>query len=469
MKETGILLLDFNPSSSSGSELRSILTSVSGWTVQFQQLPAGDEGLTSLNGQLCNLTRNVELSVGFLILAPSQLKQAKRILECLRAVPPLPPLIVVLEAGEPDEMFALLELGFADFIAPPLTPLNTLPRVRRLLEQSSERRTPAYNLRGRLGLNQLIGESRVFRAVKEKIQRVARCDANVLISGDTGTGKELCARAIHYLSPRAKRCFIPVNCGAFPTDLVENELFGHERGAFTSALSAKAGLIHEADGGTLFLDEIDCLNLAAQVKLLRFLQEKEYRPLGSPRTLRADTRVIAAANVNFEEAVRVGNLREDLYYRLNVIPLPLPPLRERREDIPLLAVHFLNKYASEFHRPELTFSADALEQLPRYDWPGNIRELEHLIERAVALADRDVIGCSELNLLPRSADERPVSLREAKVRFERSYVENLLMANKGNITRAANAARKNRRAFWELIRKHNIDASRFKVMDNQVS
>jgi len=195
----------------------------------------------------------------------------------------------------------------------------------------------------------------------EKIPQIAQCDANVLISGETGTGKELYARAIHYCSSRAGRPFMPVNCGAIPGELVENELFGHERGAFTSAVTLQTGLVEEANGGTLFLDEVDCLSMFAQVKLLRFLQEKEYRPLGSTRMREANVRVIAASNVNLEEAVGNGKARQDLFYRLNIIALTLPPLRERLEDIPLLARHFLEKYSREMNKEAPDLQSDALQ------------------------------------------------------------------------------------------------------------
>src|SRR5262249_11850784 len=203
--------------------------------------------------------------------------------------------------------------------------------------------------------------------------------------------------------------------------------------------------------------------LLAQVKLLRFLQEKEYRPLGSAKAQRADVRVIAAANVDCDEAVRAGKLRQDLYYRLNVIPLRLPSLRERREDIPLLARYFLAKYAAKFNQPALSFSAESLEMLLHYEWPGNVRELEHLVERAVALAEHEVIEGDDLNLPPGRVTTCTSSFCEAKARFERAYVEELLLAHCGNISKAAQAAHKIRRAFWELIRRHRIDVNSFKA------
>jgi DNA-binding NtrC family response regulator len=299
-----------------------------------------------------------------------------------------------------------------------------------------------------------------------KIPLIARCDANVLIVGETGTGKELFARAIHYSSPRASRPFMPVNCGAIPVDLVENELFGHRRGAFTNAFALQTGLIEEANGGTLFLDEIDCLPKLAQVKLLRFLQEREYRPLGSSKMRQANVRVIAASNLNLEEAVGIGKVRQDLFYRLNVISLALPPLRERREDIPLLARHFLEKYAKEFGKPTIHFSPNTLPLLMMQNWLGNVRELEHVIERATALCEGPFIIEGDLGLSPLPSAHPLESLQQAKAReiaqFEKNYIQDLLRSCSGNITKAARLAQKNRRAFWQLIQKHQIDVSRFK-------
>jgi len=339
-------------------------------------------------------------------------------------------------------------------------------RVLRLRQHPAEEEALPQPSEEKPGLPQLLGESPAFLAEIRKIPLLAQCDVHVLISGETGTGKELCARAIHYLSPRAGRPFIAVNCGAIPVELVENELFGHERGAFTDASTAQGGLIHEAEGGTLFLDEIACLPLLAQVKLLRFLQDKEYRRLGSTKTQQGDVRVVAAMNIDLEEAVREGKLRQDLYYRLNIIPLVLPPLRERREDIPLLARYFLAKYAARLNKDVTDCSPDVMQLLVLYEWPGNVRELEHTIERAVVLSEQAVIHKADI-ILPRvAAAAHQDSFQEAKAKviaqFERTYIQGLLLAHQGNITKAARAAQKNRRAFWQLMRKHLLDAHSFK-------
>lgn len=376
------------------------------------------------------------------------------------------PIHAILATQNAEAVRELLRRGVADFSVLPLKKTEVLPRLWRLVGRLQENTPLGLTLWKRLGRKQLIGESPVFAAAIEKIPIIAKCDGTVLIEGETGTGKDICARAIHYLSPRTAKPFVPVNCGAIPVELMENELFGHARGAYTGACTTQQGLIHDAEGGTLFLDEIDCLPQIAQVKLLRVLQEKDYRPLGSSRTRAADIRLIAATNTNTEDAVRTGRIRRDFYYRLNVLPVRLPPLRERHEDIVLLAQHFLAKSAAEHNRPVSTLSAAAVHALKGHDWPGNVRELEHVIERAVVFAEgRPVVTVSDLNF-PLSESAQPQSFQEAKARaiarFERSYIESLLAVFQGNITRAAEAARKNRRAFWELIRKHQIDARCFR-------
>ena len=400
----------------------------------------------------------------FLVVSANQLAASKELLQLLQNSQT--PVIAVTEACDSEAMFELLKEGAADFVMPPLSAANVLPRAWRLLELSGNKPETTSVLETAPGLKRLIGKSPAFLRQVNNIPLLARCEANVLIVGETGTGKELYARAIHYGSARAGKPFMPVNCGAIPADLVENELFGHERGAYTNASTLHNGLIAEANGGTLFLDEIDCLPTMAQVKLLRFLQEKEYRPLGSTTMRHANVRVIAASNLDLQEAVGNGKVRQDLFYRLNVISFVLPPLRERREDIPLLARHFLDKYSREFKRGTIDFAPDALNSMMLYSWPGNVRELEHVIERAIVLCEGSTISANDLIISNSPALAGRESLRQAKAkeiaRFEKNYIQGLLCACKGNITKAAQVAQKNRRAFWQLIQKYEINVSRFK-------
>lgn len=400
-----------------------------------------------------------------LTLSSDYLKETDALMPLLEKRGFSAPVIAVIEGDNAGEIVRLLKAGIIDFITPPLKAIDLLPRIWRLLEHQYHGESLTYTLKETLGLKQLVGECPVFIAEIEKIPLVAKCDTKVLITGETGTGKELFARAVHYLSPRANKPFIPVNCGAIPPELMENELFGHVEGAFTGASKSYLGLIHEADGGTLFLDEIGSLHLPAQAKLLRFLQDKEYRQLGSQKVHQADIRVIAASNADLEKAVLEGKFRRDLFYRLNIFPFVLPPLRERKEDIPLLAHHFLTKYAAEFHTHIADLSFEAMQKLQIYEWPGNVRELENVIERAVVLSKHTIVQSSAIVLPRLNETAHHESFQKAKSvaisKFEVTYIQGLLSAHKGNITRAARAAQKNRRAFWELIRKHNIDVQSF--------
>lgn len=323
----------------------------------------------------------------------------------------------------------------------------------------------------KLGLQRLIGKSPVFTSEINKIPILAKSDISVLISGETGTGKEMVARAIHYLSERADKPFVPVNCGAIPVELLENELFGHDRGAFTGAAGSRSGMIQEAEKGTLFLDEIDSLPLLAQVKLLRFLQDKEFRPLGSTRSIKGDVRIVAASNADLESAIAAGTLRRDLYYRLNVVPIMLPALRHRSDDIILLAHHFLAEKAAKLNSPAAEFSPDAERKLMLYSWPGNVRELEHVIERVVVLCTQKTIEEDQITFSGEMDQPDQLSFQEMKANviseFETNYIQNLLVAYRGNITKAAEAAQKERRTFWQLIRKHKIDVQKFKVTELQ--
>ena len=317
----------------------------------------------------------------------------------------------------------------------------------------------------------LVGCSAAHRDILERLARFAAVDAEILIAGSTGTGKELYARYVHQNSPRAKAAFVPVNCGAIPEALFENELFGHVGGAFTGAQPQSEGLAAAAEGGTLFLDEIDSLSLPGQVKLLRFIQEKEYRRLGESRIRRANVRFIAATNIDLLAAVHAGLFREDLFFRLRVIPIEVPPLWKRPEDIRPLFEEFLRRYAELYGVPSTTLSQGAWERVESYTWPGNVREVENCVQYLTCLQLDHSILAEELPLLSMEEEhgEKPMhaagmnasfqqSKRELLSLFEREYLEEALRKSKGNIAEAARASGKARRAFFELMRKHGVKA-----------
>lgn len=352
-----------------------------------------------------------------------------------------------------------------DFLLEPFNRHDTSLRIRRLARRftGSQDEQVRHNLLSHFGMQQFIGQSPAFVAALEPLPRIASSDATVLLFGDTGTGKEMCARSIHYLSARANKPLIPINCGSIPANLFENELFGHEPGAYTDARHARRGLIAEAEGGTLFLDEVDSLSLSDQAKLLRFLQDKQYKPLGSSQYRQSDIRVLTASNKRLQDKVRERTFREDLYYRLNVVSLELPALRDRREDIVLLANHFLKVVCKEYNRAVSRFSTEALACMSAYDWPGNVRQLENTVRQAVVLNEKPVIQANDLKIFASSkpAPSAPTeSFKSAKTRvietFERNYLQDLLASCGGNISQAARAAKKNRRAFFALLKKYNL-------------
>lgn len=474
MKQTAVFIFDFSPATGLGNQVVEILSlnEKSEIEVHYKNLQCHPENTDDVAGALANKldakVNDSHLVIAFLILPAVFCKECERLVLAMKNTFAAEQIIVVADTSDPDQVLSALKTGIASCITPPIKACNVLPGVWRLLEFLGEKDSTVQHLKSRLGMGQFIGESHRFCSVIENIPMIARCAANVLITGESGTGKEMYARAIHYLGLRQRHPFVAINCGAIPQELIENELFGHVRGAYTGAENSQIGLIQEAEGGTLFLDEIDSLPLTAQVKLLRVLQEKEYRLLGSVKTHKVDVRFVAATNVDADEAVKTGKIRQDLYYRLNVIPVHLPSLRERREDIPLLARHFLKKYSDEFGKSQMSLSAEAVIRLSAYDWPGNVRELENQIERAVALGAGTVIQAADL-CLP-GGDERKShtgAFRIAKEKyveqFERDYIRDLLCTYDGNVTRAAQAAEKNRRAFWELMRKYDIDARDFKT------
>jgi two-component system response regulator GlrR len=373
--------------------------------------------------------------------------------------------VVVVAQDDPASIAACLNAGATDFIVAPVRPQELVARVKRASGIDPRGHTLTLPAAALPRIHGLIGRTPAFTKQLARLPMMAGCDAGVLIVGETGTGKEMFAQAIHYLSARASRPWVAVNCASIPPDLLENELFGHARGAYTHAHALRQGLVREAEGGTLFLDEIDCVPYGAQAKLLRFLQEKEFRPIGSNVVHHADVRIIAASNNDLVGLVAKGTFRQDLYFRLNVLPLVLPPLRERRDDVPELAAHFVQRFAKDLRRPVEGLTADALRRLQRHGWPGNVRELAHVVERAVLMCSGSRIDAGDLDL-DGANDPADESFRAAKSRvideFERNYIERMLATHGGNVTHAAHAAKKNRRAFFELIRKHKIAAERFR-------
>jgi DNA-binding NtrC family response regulator len=382
------------------------------------------------------------------------------------------PVLAVLPASHFDSPpFRQAAAAADDFVLRPVRLEEWRERVGRLAGRDGGDDAVSARLAGVLGLLQLVGRSPCFLDVVRKVPLVARSGSPALVTGETGTGKELCARAIHFTSPRRSQPFIPVDCGAIPDNLFENELFGHVRGAFTDAHRDQRGLIALAEGGTLFLDEIDSLSPPAQAKLLRFLQDRTYRPLGSDRFLRANVNVLAAMNRDPEALVRDRLFRADLFFRLNVMRLHLAPLRERLADIPLLARHFVASCAAEAGLPAKVLSPSAMPKLMAYDWPGNIRELANVLQRAVVLAPDRHIGPEQVILpaveppggdtgVEAVGDPEALSFRRGRAQvldaFERGYVTRLLDKHGGNVTRAAREAQKDRRAFGRLLKKHGL-------------
>jgi DNA-binding NtrC family response regulator len=364
--------------------------------------------------------------------------------------------------ANPQQVFHTLCHGLDDFCSCPFTELDLSPRLQRLLHGKRVEgiAAPAQTARTPVHFEFLVGESANFLRIMEKIPLLAEPDAVVVILGETGTGKELAARAIHAHSGRQRKPFIAVNCGALPEHLFENELFGHTKGAFTDASSAEKGLVAEAEGGTLFLDEIDALSLSAQIKLLRFLQYREYRPLGAAKSRLADVRILAATNADLWQEVQAKSFREDLYHRLNVLSLALPPLRERLEDIPLLANHFLTVYRKQHHREALSLSPPALRKLLAYSWPGNVRELEGVIQRAVILAPAPTLQPEDLELPVTTHGFAQGAFHVAKTqaveRFEHAYLVELMVEHQGNISQAAKTAGKDRRTLQRLLHKYDL-------------
>ncbi len=352
----------------------------------------------------------------------------------------------------------------ATMIAQHVINLETIQREKEQLRE--ENRRLQQELSNKYRITNIVGNSNKMREVFQMISQVCKSNATVLIRGESGTGKELAANAIHYNSLRSKNPFVKVNCAAMPTNLIESELFGHEKGAFTGAIRQKRGKFELANKGTIFLDEIGSVGTDVQVKLLRVLQEKEFERVGGYETIKADVRFIAATNKNLEQAVEDGTFRGDLYYRLNVFPIYMPPLRERRTDILLLADHFLEQYAKENQKDIRRFSTPAIDMLMQYHWPGNVRELENCIERAVLLCQEGVIHSYHLPPTLQTAEESDTlpdrSLEEAVANLEREIIVDALKTTRGNMAKAAQLLRTTERKFAYKAKRHEVDYRQYR-------
>jgi len=343
--------------------------------------------------------------------------------------------------------------GAQEYLAKPFTDEELFLAVRKALDKLRIRRTAQTKSEDTPPLHGIIGSSKVMRDVFRAIRKAASTQATVLITGESGTGKELVARAIHYSSPRAASPFVPINCGAIPHELLESELFGYVKGAFTGAATTRAGFFQTADGGTIFLDEISETSPAMQVKLLRVLQDKEVFMLGSRKPERVDVRILAATNKKLESLVRKQNFREDLYYRLNVITIDLPPLREREDDILLLIRHFSAKFAEELDKPTPRFSDEALAVLRNYHWPGNIRELENVIQRLVVMVEQNTVEVKDLPPLMRFQLSKKQGLARTLAEVEAEHIRNVLASVNGNKTKTAEILGIDRKTLREKLKK----------------
>ncbi|MBA4158231.1 MAG: sigma-54-dependent Fis family transcriptional regulator [Gemmatimonadetes bacterium] len=388
-------------------------------------------------------------------------KEGLDLLTRLHAVHPNLPVVVMTAWGSVDGAVEAMRRGARDYIEKPwdnqrlLATLRTQVELGRALRRSERLEDENRRLRGD-GMPNLIAGSRAMQPVLRIMERIAPSEANVLITGEHGTGKEVVARWIHAASGRTRKALVTVNAGGISEGVFESELFGHVKGAFTDAKTDRVGFFEMADGGTLFLDEIGNLSLKLQSRLLRVLQTGEFQRVGSSRTQRADARVLAATNVDIRQEIAEGRFREDLLYRLNTVEIHLPPLRERREDVALLAHHFLTRQAAQYRKQIEGFSPDAMQALLDYEWPGNIRELEHTVERAVLLAQHEMVHTEDLNLRARHpADAAPLDEMPLE-EVERLLIQKALKRHHGNVSHAAEALGLSRSALYRRLQRYGL-------------
>lgn len=388
------------------------------------------------------------------------------LMEELKSVIPELQVIILTAHGTIKNAVAAMEKGAFTYLTKPFDDAELMLQVKNCLEKSSlsrEVETLRSMVSNQLGFENIVCKSESMLKVLKLVKQAAATDSTVLISGESGTGKELIAKSVHLESARRKNAFVAVNCAALPESLFESELFGYEKGAFTGAIKSKAGFLVKAQKGTFFFDEISEIPISMQAKLLRVLQENEFYPLGSNKTVSLDTRLIAATNKDLEQEVAEGRFREDLFYRIHVIPINIPPLRERLECIPHLADHFLREYGLRMQKRIRKISEAGMAKILQHPWPGNVRELKNVIEYAVAMSDSSIIGEDLILQKPHEKKNEYIKpFKKAKKEFEMEYLRKLLSLTDGNVSKAAKMAGKYRADFYELMKKYKLEIHEFR-------
>ena len=463
MSDKRILIVD---DSHENMELLSVLIEQNSW--EYDTAENGAVGL-----------KRLEAGAYDLVLADLMMPQMNglELLDRVKEAWPSTEVVIITAYGSIPTAIEAIKKGAYSYLLRPFEPEEVVLMINKIFELQSIR---SENIMLREELSRMsqyetiISKSFAMQKIFKLLDSVSQTSSTVLVQGESGVGKELVARAIHNKSPRADEPFVKVSCASLPEQLLESELFGHEKGAFTGAVATRKGRFELANKGTLFLDEIGEVSLTVQVKLLRAIQEREFERVGSSKTIKTDTRIISATNKNLADEITKGTFREDLFYRLNVITIDVPPLRERRGDVPPLVYHFLEKYSADINKDVSAISDDALAVMSRYDWPGNVRELQNVIERAVVLTHNKNIEISDLpeNMHPESGIEIPevepgeiIPLRAAKAQWEKSYIEKALSEHNGNISRTATVIELARKNLQEKIKQYGIDASRFTKKD----
>ena len=392
-------------------------------------------------------------------------KSGITLMEEIHAINPEMPVIILTAYGTIESAVESMKKGAYSYLTKPFDARELLLQIEKALEKQ-KLSTEISRLKGLLtdkyDFSNIVARSEKMQRVLEQVLRIARTESTIYIYGDSGTGKELVAKAVHLISERNDKAFVDINCAAIPESLLESELFGHEKGAFTGAVRTRGGLFTQANGGTIFLDEIGDMPLSIQAKLLRVLQERRFYPVGGKEPIEVDVRLIVATNKDLEEEVKKGRFREDLFYRIHVIPIHLPSLSDRREDIPPLVDHFLRIFTTDMNKKIKGLTPQAMQILMMKDWPGNVRQLQNTIEYAVAMAQEDYITEDLLQHQKEISPEELKPLKEAKANFEKSYIIHLLETTQGNVSQAAKMAGKYRADFYNLLKKYNLKPIDFK-------